>query len=70
MSALEKREMMLKEREEQIKLKESIKLHKSEMMKKEKEAEIRKKQHQAQMRMQQKENALVLHVFPAFVDTS
>ena len=69
MSALEKREMMLKEREEQIKLRESIKLHKTEMMKKEKEAEIRKRQHQAQMRMQQKENALVLHVCPAFVDT-
>lgn len=65
MSALEKREMMLKEREEHIKMKESIKLHKTEMMKKEKEVENRKRQHQAQLKAQNKENALVRHLYLA-----
>ncbi len=59
MSAIEKREMLLQEREEEMKRKESAKLHRSEMMRKQKEAEIRKKQHQAKLKQIHKENAVV-----------
>jgi len=59
MSAIEKREMLLQEREEEMKRKESAKLHRSEMVRKQKEAEIRKKQHQAKLKQIHKENAVV-----------
>lgn len=58
LSALERREIMLQEKEEQIRLKESRKLLVSEMMQKQKEAEIRKKIHHRNFKRIEKENAV------------
>jgi len=58
LSALERREIMLQEKAEQVRLKESRKLLVSEMMQKQKEAEIRKKIHHRNFKRIEKENAV------------
>ena len=58
MSALERREFLLHEKEDKIRSKESRKAHESEMVMKEKEAELRKQQHKRNLKKIQAENAM------------